>query len=149
MGAHATFPVNVHLVLMNTKNEILLLHRLNTGIYDGYWGLPAGKVDVGESPQQAMIREAREELNITIQPAFGSVFVYKTESMLYPGTLWHDINFFFCASESNVHAINNEPSKHSEIRWFSLSDLPKNLIPVCRRGIEQVEQKVWYGEDGF
>jgi mutator protein MutT len=61
----------------NHKNEILLLHRQDhKPEWNTYW-VPAGKVDAGESPMQAMQREWKEETQIDIESAeyFGKLFV--------------------------------------------------------------------------
>ena len=45
-------------VVQNPKGEVLLIHRL------GSWDLPKGKIDPGETPQQAAIREVQEETGL-------------------------------------------------------------------------------------
>ena len=45
-------------VVYNAKKEILLIHRL------GVWDLPKGKIDDGETPEQAAIREVEEETGV-------------------------------------------------------------------------------------
>lgn len=51
--------------LIVTKNNQLLLAYSNN---KNAWYLPGGKVDKGEIPKEALIREIREELNIDLQP---------------------------------------------------------------------------------
>lgn len=51
--------------LVVTKNNQLLLAYSNN---KNAWYLPGGKVDKGETPKEALIREIREELNIDLQP---------------------------------------------------------------------------------
>jgi 8-oxo-dGTP pyrophosphatase MutT (NUDIX family) len=50
--------------------EVLLQLRQGTGFMDGHWAAAAaGHVEAGESVLEAAVREATEELGITIDPA--------------------------------------------------------------------------------
>ncbi len=50
-------------------NKILLLQRSNyTKNYPGFWGCPGGRAEDGESPEQNVIREVKEECNLNFQP---------------------------------------------------------------------------------
>ena len=51
-------------VIFNEKNEVLLIFRR------GHWDLPKGKIDKGESPEQAAVREVQEETGLK-QPRLG------------------------------------------------------------------------------
>ena len=60
----------VDLMLKRTRNqneEILLALRKNTGYNDGKYELPGGHVDENEDIMHAMVREAKEELNIDLK----------------------------------------------------------------------------------
>src|SRR6476469_3790951 len=46
----------------NVAGEVLLVRRID----DGYWELPGGRLEVGESAAQAVIREVAEESGVTI-----------------------------------------------------------------------------------
>lgn len=54
---------------MEYKGKILLLHRHKTKSEVNKWGLPAGKIDKGETESQAMIRETKEETGLKIIPS--------------------------------------------------------------------------------
>jgi 8-oxo-dGTP pyrophosphatase MutT (NUDIX family) len=51
----------------NGENEVLLALRKNTGYNDGEYELPGGHVDANEDLINAMIREAKEELDIELK----------------------------------------------------------------------------------
>ncbi len=52
-------------VLPNGQAEVLIARRSGGGQFDGYWELPGGKVEAGESPVEALVRELHEELGLT------------------------------------------------------------------------------------
>ena len=52
--------------LINEKNEVLISLRKNRADYNGYWEYPGGKVEIGETIDQALVREIKEELDLDI-----------------------------------------------------------------------------------
>ena len=60
-------PVDVAVgVLIDASNRFLLTSRPAGKVYAGYWEFPGGKLERGESVEQALRRELHEELGITI-----------------------------------------------------------------------------------
>ncbi|UAL48262.1 NUDIX domain-containing protein [Sutcliffiella horikoshii] len=55
---------SVAAVIRNEKSEILFQYPRNSE----YWSLPAGAIEPGESPAEAVVREVREETGLTIEP---------------------------------------------------------------------------------
>ena len=51
---------------MSKKNRIFATAR-GYGDYKGYWEFPGGKIEAGETPQQALVREIKEELNLEVE----------------------------------------------------------------------------------
>lgn len=78
-GAERT-PVDVAVgVLIDKQGNFLLTSRPEGKVYAGYWEFPGGKLEVGETVEQALRRELIEELGITI----GDVHPWKVEIVEY------------------------------------------------------------------
>lgn len=63
----AFFKSAVHMLIIK-DNKILLQKRKGTKLWPGYYALPAGHIEEGETQYDALVREAKEELGIYINP---------------------------------------------------------------------------------
>ena len=84
---HKNLKTVVSIALINNENEILLSKRPEKKHLSGFWEFPGGKVEDGETPEKALIREVKEELNIDINdkciaPLSFSEFDYKNFQLL-------------------------------------------------------------------
>ncbi len=70
-----SLPLAVCAAVIVHEGKVLLTKRPNDKLHGGYWEFPGGKIDQGESPHQAVIREIREELaiNISVESAIKTV----------------------------------------------------------------------------
>ena len=76
-------------VLVQPNGDFLVTSRPEGKVYAGYWEFPGGKLEQGESVEQALRRELVEELGITI----GTVQLWKVELVDYPHSL---VRLHFC-----------------------------------------------------
>jgi 8-oxo-dGTP diphosphatase len=76
-------------VLMQADGKFLLTSRPEGKVYAGYWEFPGGKLETGESVEQALRRELQEELGIVI----GAAPTWKTQMVDYPHAL---VRLHFC-----------------------------------------------------
>jgi 8-oxo-dGTP diphosphatase len=81
--------VDVAVGVLMQGEQFLLTSRPKGKVYAGYWEFPGGKLEVGESVEQALRRELQEELGITI----GQAQVWKTQMVDYPHAL---VRLHFC-----------------------------------------------------
>ena len=84
---HKNIKIVVSLALINDADEILLSKRPKNKHLEGFWEFPGGKVETGEAPEIALIREIKEELDININnkciaPLSFSEFDYKEFQLL-------------------------------------------------------------------
>lgn len=56
-------------VIFDSQQRILITQRPHHVAHGGYWEFPGGKIEVGETPEQALYREIQEELGLFIQAA--------------------------------------------------------------------------------
>lgn len=70
-------------ILVRGDGALLLSTRPSGKAYEGYWEFPGGKIEAGESVEQALRRELIEELGVTIGPAA----VWKVTEHDYPHAL--------------------------------------------------------------
>ena len=83
-------PVDVAVgVLIDPTGRFLLTSRPDGKVYAGYWEFPGGKLEAGETVEQALRRELHEELGITI----GHAHPWKIEMVDYPHAL---VRLHFC-----------------------------------------------------
>ncbi|KZM72303.1 NUDIX hydrolase [Nocardia terpenica] len=125
--------VDVHLLLVR-DDQIFLARRANTGYADGLWNLPSGKLDPGEDLIAAVMREANEEVGLELErPAMQLATVVHKHAPDGPAR----VGTFFLATRWVGEPRNAEPHKCSEIAWFPIDELPDDVVPYSRAGIEQ------------
>ncbi len=131
-------------IFLIQDGKILMLRRHNTGYEDGNYSVPAGHVDGGEPSSSAMIREAREEAGITIDPKD-----LKLVHTMHRTTNRESIDLFFTSSLWKGEITNCEPEKCDDLSWFPLTALPQNTIPYVKHAIEHWQRGVIFSEFGW
>ena len=105
-------------------------------------------MEKGETSISAAIRECKEEIGVNILPddqnfAFAALVRDDTKEkkerfcVFVKATVWQG------------EPVNNEPEEASEIKWFSLDNLPENIFNATANGLRDIKAKKVYAEYGF
>lgn len=129
------------------ERKILIARRCNTGYQDGNYNLPSGHVEDGELPVEAMIREAREEIGITLK-AQDIHLVHMSYRPKHDET-GNRVDFFFRAMRWSGDVVNAERDKCDDLKWVDPLHLPSNMTPHVRAVIDLVRRGVIYSEFGY
>jgi 8-oxo-dGTP diphosphatase len=105
-------------VLVRSDGAFLLTSRPAGKAYAGYWEFPGGKLEAGESVEQALRRELQEEIGITI----AAVEPWKVELVDYPHAL---VRLHFC----KVRDWSGDLQMR-EAQTFAWQQLPVQVAPV-------------------
>ena len=129
MAEYCTKKVAVIFVIKQ-GNEYLFQKRTHTGAQDGWYMMPGGHVDEGESVLRAAVRELKEELDIVVAPEDLKFKLVKPEKS--------HISFFFEVKKFQGEIKNNEPGKHGDLRFLPISHL--EIYPSIAREVEALEK---------
>lgn len=108
------------------------------------YDLIGGKAEKGETMPDAAVRETFEEIGITVQKEH-----LKFIHVLHSKHVDQLIGFCFVATQWSGEPFNKEPEKHDDLRWFSLDQLPPNIVPAHREAIKALTQEHYYSEYGL
>lgn len=101
------------------KDGKILLEKRNNEPFKGYWTLPGGHIDFGETAEQAVIREVKEETGLTLKDV--RFLGYRDE--IYPEINWHaEVLVFYGSAEGKENA---QESEVEELRWFDVDEAEK------------------------
>ncbi|MGD9668458.1 MAG: 8-oxo-dGTP diphosphatase MutT [Hyphomicrobiaceae bacterium] len=114
----------VAVALIDSDNRILLSRRPEGKQLAGLWEFPGGKVDTGETPEDALIRELREELDIElcrtcIAPLTFASHTYEEFHLLMP--------LYICRTWEGEIA----PLEGQEIAWARSNRLHTYPMPAA------------------
>jgi ADP-ribose pyrophosphatase YjhB (NUDIX family) len=122
-----TQPFVLTAALIERDGKFLLLEE-NQGEDKGYWNLPSGKLDLGESPLEGVKREVKEESGLEFEPG-AVVLISSNIRRRAAATPLHAFRIVFIGKAvGEVSFDNNEIDEHgdremSDFRWVTRAEL--------------------------
>ena len=105
--------IEVVAAVIRQGNRIFATQR-GYGDFKDWWEFPGGKMEPGESPQEALLREIREELDAEVE--VGELL--RTVEYDYPA--FHlTLHCFWCTLAGETLRLN----EHEAARWLSAAEL--------------------------
>lgn len=137
-----------YVILRRDDGKLAFVLRKNTGWMDGFYGLPAGKVEKFETFLQGAVREAKEEVGVDVAPEnlrhVLTVHRDSPDDTVDLDMSWVDI--FFEATQWQGEPYNAEPDMHSSIDWLDPADLPENVTPSIKHALDCIVAGETYAE---
>lgn len=105
--------INVVAAIIKKNNKVFITQR-GHGEYKGKWEFPGGKIEVGETPEEAVIREIREELKseVKVERLFDEIRETRDDKII-------SVKFFICSLISG----NLELTEHLASKWVDPSEI--------------------------
>lgn len=124
--------------VVSSRGVILHLHRRL-----GIWVQPGGHVDPGESPEEACVRETREETGLEVRHVDPPLLFHVD---VHPGPKGHthyDLRYALLAD-----ALDPTPPDHEspEVYWFDFDEAPRRAEPTLSAAL--IKLGAWVGEVG-
>lgn len=123
--------IEVAAAIIRKGNQFFATQR-GSGEWKDYWEFPGGKIEVGESPENALYREIMEELD-------AKIVIEKLIQIVewdYPD--FHlTMHCFLCHLESDSNLTLKE---HEAAKWLSKSELSNvNWLPADKKIVESLQ----------
>lgn len=108
-------------VIFDDSRRVLLCHRRDRDL----WNLPGGRVEPGESPWEAVVREVREEvgLDVRVERLLGVYSVLARDDLVFS---------FLCSRVGGEICLTPEAD---DVAWFAREETPPN---TSRRQVERI-----------
>ncbi|MEH6940175.1 NUDIX domain-containing protein [Bacillus sp. JJ664] len=126
MGNELIFMPCVAGIIRNQDGEILLQNKGN----GEKWSLPAGAIEMGEAPAEAVIREVWEETGLTVIPKrLVGIFGGKDFRYQYPNGHKVEYNVFMFECEVKQGELAPMDDETVELRYFDPKEMPELALP--------------------
>ncbi|HHV71407.1 MAG TPA: 8-oxo-dGTP diphosphatase MutT [Clostridia bacterium] len=122
--------------VITDNDKVLITRRIPKENFAGGWEFPGGKIEDNETPEDCLVRELKEELNIDV-----SIDKFCTEVTYDYGNLNIDLIAYYCTIVGGEIQI----SVHDKYKWVKISDLLKfdflpADIPIAKKVMEDYHE---------
>ncbi|WP_040165859.1 NUDIX hydrolase [Microbacterium gorillae] len=126
--AHTLALVPASYLLLRRGEEVLLQLRQNTGYMDGCWTAgAAGHVEPGETARDAAVREAAEELGVSVARDDLTLVTVMQRTDGTENAREQRVDWFWTARDWKGAPEIREPAKTAALRWWPLGGLPVEI----------------------
>ena len=111
--------------IIEREGRVLLARRRDIG----WWNLPGGGIEAGETVDEGLLREVREEIcaQVEIERLVGVYSKPQKDEVVLT---------FLCRLSANEDQALGTTDEVSEIGWFTREELPADLLPKHRQRVE-------------
>jgi len=114
------------------QNNNIFVTRRSYGEFENMWEFPGGKMEIGETRKEALIREIKEELELDID-----ISRYLTTVKYDYPTFHLTMHCFICTISGGKLQLN----AHNDAKWTTLEELGQlNWVPADILVIEKLKQ---------
>lgn len=108
--------------LIDTDGRVLVASRPEGTFMPGFWEFPGGKIEPGETPEEALRREIKEELGIEISCIWPFTFISEKREDHHVVVL-----LYICREWEGIP----EPKIGQQLKWVRIKELNKleNMLP--------------------
>ena len=120
-------------ILWNDADEVLIAERLGDGPFHGLWEFPGGKIDSGEQPGEALVRELSEEIGVSVLASRRFLSLEHCYPDRHVGIEFH-----------LVERWENEPQglEGQALKWVAIQELvAAELLPADKPVIEALQSE--------
>ena len=140
--------IGVGVIVLNEKKQILLglrnedEEKADSELHgSGTWTMPGGKLEYGESFEEAGVRETKEETDLNVT----DIEVFCMNNDLNKHAQFVTVGLI--AREYNGEVKVMEPDEIVDWKWFDLDNLPKNLFMPSRKCLQNYFDGKFYNKD--
>ena len=121
--------------ILNSNNELLLQKRAVPAEKD-HWCIPGGRLEMFETMEHAVIRETKEETNLDVEV----IRMIGICDHIIENENTHWVATSYLCKIVGGEAKIMEPDKASDMKWFSLDNLPKDITITTKKAISDYKK---------